>query len=86
MCQDHPQRLRFQRSEKLIKEYKEEAENQDVQSDKKHEIAQRNKKKYGCYVLDIGQKDVKESLSEMITLGISIEECVNKAVKNTKDS
>lgn len=54
MCQDHPQRLRFQRSEKLIKEYKEEAENQDVQSDKKHEIAQRNKKKYGCYVLDIG--------------------------------
>jgi hypothetical protein len=52
--------MRFQRSEKLNKEYVEESDTiagDQYQSEKRREIALRNSKKFGCYVLDIGHKD-----------------------------
>ena len=60
MCFDNPQKMRFQRSEKLAKELREEAESFGTNDvvEKKREIAVRNAKKFGCYVLDIGHRDM----------------------------
>lgn len=82
MCFENPQKMRFQAAEKLTKEYIEEAETisgDQFQSEKKKEIAERNAKKFGCYVLDIGHKDM--NLHEIKMLGLSIEEATNEAAK-----
>ena len=48
-------------------------------ADKKREMAERNTKKFGCYVLDLNHRDVP--LHEIKMLGLTIEEGVNIAVK-----
>lgn len=50
-------------------------------ADKKMELAERNSKKYGCYVLDIHHRDMP--LHEIKMLGISIQEGVTIAVKSS---
>lgn len=69
--------MRFQDAEKLTKDLQKE-EDVDFKSDKAREIAERNAKKFGCYVLNLNFKDIP--LHEIKLLGVSIEEGVNEAV------
>jgi len=65
----------------LTKEYAQASETlagDQFQSEKAKELAQRNGQKFGCYVLDIGHKDM---IDEIKMLGLSIEEGVNIAAK-----
>jgi len=48
-------------------------------TEKKKELAGRNSKKFGCYVMDVGHKDM--TMHEVKMLGLSIEEAVNEAAK-----
>lgn len=85
MCSENPSKMKFQAAEKLTKEYIEECETiqgDQFQSEKKKELADRTAKKFGCYVLDIGHKDM--NLHEIKMLGLSIEEGVNEAAKAGK--
>lgn len=88
MIQENPQKMRFQRSEKLAKEYLEETSSvfgaDDYIADKKREMAERNTKKFGCYVLDLNHRDVP--LHEIKMLGLTIEEGVNTAVKEAHEA
>jgi len=79
--------MRFQRSEKLAKEMRQEAETfsgDQYLNERKRDIAVRNAKKFGCYVLDIGHKDM--SLHEIKMLGLTIEEGVNEAIKKSNEA
>lgn len=83
MIMENPQKMRFQRSEKLAKDFAEETSSvfgtDQYIADKKRELAERNAKKFGCYVLDVSHRDM--SLHEIKMLGLTIEEGVNLAVK-----
>mmetsp|Transcript_7603 Transcript_7603/g.12779 ORF Transcript_7603/g.12779 Transcript_7603/m.12779 type:complete len:335 (-) Transcript_7603:48-1052(-) len=87
MCNENPQKMRFQKAEKLAKEsYQSSAETfgaEEFQSEKKKDMAYRNGRKFGCYVLDVTNKDV--NIHEVSMLGLTIEECVNQALKISKD-
>ena len=80
--------MRFQRSEKLAKEYLDETSSvfgmDEYIADKKREMAERNTKKFGCYVLDLNHRDVP--LHEIKMLGLTIEEAVNIAVKKAQEA
>ena len=82
MCLDNPAKMRFQSTSKLVKETQDQDADQYL-SDKKKEMAIRNTKKYGCYVLNVNHRDM--SLHEIKMLGCSIEEGVNEAVKRSWD-
>ena len=74
--------MRFQRAEKLTKDYVEESETlhgDDFVTEKKKELAARNAKKFRSYVLDVPHKDM--GLHEIKMLALSIEEGVNKAAE-----
>lgn len=58
-------------------------EEADSASDRKRDIAMRNSKKFGCYVLDISHKEM--SMHEVKMLGVSIEEGVNEAIKKSTE-
>lgn len=76
--------MRFQSAEKLTKEYVEESETihgDEFVTEKKRELADRNSKKFGCYVLDVNSKDM--TMHEIKMLGLSIEEGVNEAAKKS---
>lgn len=82
MCFENPQKMRFQGTEKLTREYVEESETihgDELITEKKKELAGRNSKKFGCYVMDVGHKDM--TMHEVKMLGLSIEEAVNEAAK-----
>lgn len=86
MINENPGKMRFQRSEKLAAEYIDDSNvigNDSLISDKKREMAIRNSKKFGCYVLDLSHREMP--LHEIKMLGLTIEEGVNLAVKNAAD-
>ena len=79
--------MRFQRSEKLAKDYSDAISNvfgaDNYIEDKTKEMAERNTKKFGCYVLEVGHKEI---IHEIKMLGLAIEECVNIAVQDSQDN
>ena len=83
MCIDNPAKMRFQSTQKLVKEINESESEEQYQSEKKREMMLRNAKKYGCYTLTVNHRDM--SLHEIKMLGVSIEEGVNNAVKKAWD-
>lgn len=83
MCLDDPVKMRFQSTEKLVKDYEQEQQSQSDPSDKKKEMASRNERKHNCYVLDVAHREM--NLHEIKMLGLSIEEAVNEAVNKSKE-
>lgn len=85
MCQEDPVKMRFQSTQKILKEIEADSRllNDEFQGEKKKELIYRNSKKHGCYVLDVPHRDM--SLHEIKMLGLSIEEGVNEAVNKSKE-
>ena len=48
-------------------------------SEKKKELAERNAKKFGCYVMEVGHKDM--TMHEIKMLSLNIESSVNEVSK-----